>query len=259
MRQLVLGVTLAGALGLLQLMAGAQAQAPAAQTPAPPPGRPTGRARRHRPRPPIPTPATPRPARPASRLRRRPAPTARRRTPRRRSPPTGPFDPATWKYGTAFNPPAERRDLESGEAEDAAGRQGHRRDAVRRDRPEHLLRDGQRRLRLHLDRDAARPARLAGGGADVAHVPDTRRRCRACAWPTPTSARFSTRSTPARWCSSCRPWTPSQEAIDVRELGLLPAARPPQQRRRTGLRRRHVGQRARRLSQHDQRQHRRSS
>ena len=43
---------------------------------------------------------------------------------------------------------------------------------LQRHRSGDLLRDGQRRLRLHLDRDAARPARLAGRGAHVAHLPD---------------------------------------------------------------------------------------
>ena len=175
MRQLVLGVTLAGALGLLQLMAGAQAQAPAAQTPASPPGAAPPAAPRQQT--PAPT-ADPYAGNAAPGTASFPlaAPAGADSKAKDTAPPfatnAGPFDPATWKYGTAFNPPAERGGVESGEAEDAAGRQGDRRDAVRRDRPQHLLRHGQRRLRLHLDRDAARPARLAGGGAHVAHVPD---------------------------------------------------------------------------------------
>ena len=90
----------------------------------------------------------------------------------------GAFDPATWKYGTGLRPAGRLEDLESGEAQDDAGRQGHRRHAVQRDRSGHLLRDGQCRLRLHLDRDAARPARLAGGGAHVAHLPAREGRAR---------------------------------------------------------------------------------
>ena len=83
MRQLVLGTTLAGALGLLQLMSGAHAQAPAAQAPAPAPAP----GRRHRRRPPIRTPTTPRRARRSSRWPRRPARTARRSgRPRRPAP-----------------------------------------------------------------------------------------------------------------------------------------------------------------------------
>ena len=82
----------------------------------------------------------------------------------------GPFDPATWKYGPAFNAAGRRQDLESGEAEADAGRQGDGRHALQRHRSGDLLRDGERRLRLHLDRDAARPARLAGGRAHVAHL-----------------------------------------------------------------------------------------
>ena len=41
-----------------------------------------------------------------------------------------------------------------------------------------------------------------------------------------------------------------EEAIEARELDLLPAARPAQQRRRPGVRRGDVGRRAGRLSQH---------
>ena len=47
-----------------------------------------------------------------------------------------------------------------------------------------------------------------------------------------------------------------EEAIEARELDLLPAARQAQPRRRPGVRRDDVGQRSGRLSQHDQRQHR---
>ena len=45
----------------------------------------------------------------------------------------GPFDPATWKYGPAFNPPAGAKIWNPGEAEDDAGRQGDRRHALQRD------------------------------------------------------------------------------------------------------------------------------
>ena len=38
----------------------------------------------------------------------------------------------------------------------------------------HLLRDGERRLRLHLDRDAARRARLGSGGANRRTCPTAR-------------------------------------------------------------------------------------
>ena len=98
-----------------------------------------------------------------------------------------------------LQPAGGREDLESGEAEDDGGRKGDRRHGVQRHRSGDLLRDGERRLRLHLDRDAAQRSRLGGGGADVAHLSRTRRRCPASASPTPTSARSSTRSTPARW------------------------------------------------------------
>ena len=84
---------------------------------------------------------------------------------------TGSIDPATWKYGPNNTPPAGREALESGQAEAAAGRQGDRRHRVQRDRSAHLLRDGERRLRLHLDRDAAQRSRLEPGRAHVAHLP----------------------------------------------------------------------------------------
>src|SRR5262249_50771354 len=94
---------------------------------------------------------------------------------------TGPFDPTTWKNGHAFDPPAGSKiwnpvKLKMMRGEKVTGgtlfsgtdpatnlREAHR----GRD----LLRDGQRRLRLHLDGDAAQRSRLGGGGADVAHVP----------------------------------------------------------------------------------------
>ena len=117
---------------------------------------------------------------------------------RRRGEP-GPVRSGDLEVRHRVQPAAGREDLESGEAEDDAGRQGDRRHALQRDRSGDLLRDGERRLRLHLDRDAARPARLGGGGAHVAHVSAREGRARRRASPTPTSARFSTRSTPARW------------------------------------------------------------
>jgi 2-keto-3-deoxy-L-rhamnonate aldolase RhmA len=103
MRQLVLGVTLAGTLGLLQLMSGAHAQAPATQPPAPTPA---------------PGSQTPAPtadpyagnAAPGTAGFPLAAPAGADSKARDTAPPfstnAGPFDPATWKYGTAFNPPA---------------------------------------------------------------------------------------------------------------------------------------------------------
>ena len=133
-----------------------------------------------------------------------------------------PFDPATWKYGTAFNPPAGREDLESRQAQDDAGRQSDRRHALLRDRSVHLLRDGQRRLRLHLDRDAAWPARLGSGGADVAHVSRRRRRSPACASRTPTNARFSMRSTAGALVVVVPTVDTVEEAIEARNWTYFP-------------------------------------
>ena len=134
----------------------------------------------------------------------------------------GPFDPATWKYGTGVQSAGRREDLESGEAEDDAGRQGDRRHALQRDRSGDLLRDGQRRLRLHLDRDAARRARLGAGWRACGAPARTRRRCPACASPTPTSARSSTRSTPARSSSSCRRSTRWKKRSQARNWTYFP-------------------------------------
>ena len=84
---------------------------------------------------------------------------------------TGSIDPATWKYGPNNKPRCGLEALESGQGQAAAGWQGDRRHRLQRDRSPDLLRDGQRRLRLHLDRDAAQRPRLEPGRADVAHVP----------------------------------------------------------------------------------------
>ena len=167
----------------------------------------------------------------------------------------GPFDPATWKYGTAFDRAAGLEDLESGEAQDDAGRQGHRRHVLRRRRRVHLLRDGQRRLRLHLDRDAARPARLGNGRANVAHVPARQggagraRRLR-------RRARDPARDGRGRAGDRGADGRHRRGGDRGAQLDLLPAARPAQRRRRPGVRRGDVGRRARRLPQHRQRQHR---
>ena len=61
-------------------------------------------------------------------------------------------------------------DLESGEAEDDSGRQGHRRHGVQLNRSRNVLRDGERGLRLRLDRDAAQLARLGVGRQNVGRV-----------------------------------------------------------------------------------------
>ena len=137
-------------------------------------------------------------------------------------------------------------DLEPREAEDDAGRQGDGRHVLRCRRRLHLLRHGQRRLRLHLDRDAARPARLGNGRADLAHLPAReggagrarrlRRRAR-------DPARARRRRARHRRADGRHGGRGDRGA----QLDLLPAARPAQQRRRPGLRRQHVGRRARRL------------
>ena len=57
----------------------------------------------------------------------------------------GPFDPATWKYGPAFNAPAGAQIWNPVKAKILAGR-SHRRHALQRHRSHRLLRPGQRWL-----------------------------------------------------------------------------------------------------------------
>ena len=188
---------------------------------------------------------------------RRPARTATPATSRRRGAVNqGPFDPTTWKYGHGLRSAARLEDLESGQAEDdAAARRSPaarcsappiRRPTARWPTPA-TTSSGPR-----CSTTIATGKRSRGCGAPAR----TRRRCPACASPTPTSARSSTRSTPARWSSSCRRSTPSKEAIEARNWTYF----PPLGRRSNGggqaFDAGDVGRRARRLSQHDQRQHR---
>ena len=200
-------------------------------------------------------PPTPAPGRRS--LREQPEPRRERlpagRSGRRRQP--GPGDrrrPARSTRAASIRPPGStaprsirrpgRAGLEPGEDQDAAGRQGHRRDALRLDRSERLLRDGQRRLRLHLDRDAARPARLAGHGADVAHLRAGQGRARR-AHRLHRRARDSARARCRRAGARRAHRGHGGGGARGRRLGLLPAAGPAQQRRRPGLRRGDVGRR----------------
>ncbi|MCC7034641.1 MAG: hypothetical protein IT179_17605 [Acidobacteria bacterium] len=100
MRDALVGLTLAGLLALLPLAPRAQAPAPGAQPPAPRPQTPApvadpyaGNAAPGTGRFPLAAPAGV-----DSKARDTPPPFATN---------TGPFDPATWKYGTAFDPPAD--------------------------------------------------------------------------------------------------------------------------------------------------------
>ena len=91
----------------------------------------------------------------------RPARTAARKTSRFPAPSTP--GPSTRRPGSTdrkFRPPAGAKLWNPVKVKLQAGRQGDRRHRVQRDRPAHLLRDGQCRLRLHLDRDAAQRPRL---------------------------------------------------------------------------------------------------
>jgi 2-keto-3-deoxy-L-rhamnonate aldolase RhmA len=97
MRHALVGLTLAGLLALLPLVTGAQApapnpQPPAPQTPAPAADPYAGNAAPGASKFPLAAPAG--------------VDSKARDTPPPFSTNTGAFDPATWKYGTAFNPPA---------------------------------------------------------------------------------------------------------------------------------------------------------
>jgi hypothetical protein len=70
----------------------------------------------------------------------------------------GKFDDKTWKFGTAFDAPPGSKIWNPGQAQDDARRQGDGRYPVRLHRPRSLLRHGQCRLRLHLDRASAQRA-----------------------------------------------------------------------------------------------------
>ena len=109
--------------------------------------------------------------------------------------------------------------VESGEDQTDAGRQGRRRHGRGRHRSASLLRDGERRLRLHLDRDAALSRRCGTRSCARGKPVRTRRPFPACASPMRTSRRSSTRSIVARSCSSCRPSIPSGGGEGRREVG----------------------------------------
>ena len=61
----------------------------------------------------------------------------------------GPFDPASWKYGPAFNAPAGAKIWNPVKAKKMLAGQSFGRHALQRHRSHRLLRDGQCRLRLH--------------------------------------------------------------------------------------------------------------
>ena len=163
----------------------------------------------------------------------------------------GKFDDKTWKFGTAYDAAARLQALESGEAQDAGGRQGHRRHVVRLHRPGSLLRHGQCRLRLHLDRASARCPRLeddrsaCGRPARYAKaVPGVR-----VAY---TDEREEQHALDAGALVLVVPTVRSyEEAIKARDWAFFPPLGTPHQWRRPGLRS-SMRQRAGRLSQHHQ-------
>ena len=95
----------------------------------------------------------------------------------------GPFDVATWKYGNGVHAAAGRQDLESGQDQADAGRQARRRHGLGGVDPDDLLRDGECRLRFHLDRDAARKLRPGPTSRRRGKPARTPRRFPACASP----------------------------------------------------------------------------
>ena len=114
-----------------------------------------------------------------------------------------------------------------------------------------LLRDGERRLRLHLDRDAARCERLVIGCQDVGHVSNASRSRHASRIP--TKRKSSMPLTRARW-SSCFDRGHGRSCHGCAQLdGFLPfAAAATAEAWRSA---RTCG-RARRLPPDNQRQHR---
>ena len=148
-----------------------------------------------------------------------------------------------------------RQGVESGEAQDDGRPEGDRRHGVQLDRPGDLLRDGERRLRLHLDRDAARRSRLGGGRAHVAHLPERESRARR-ARRLHRRARDSARARRRRAGRRGADGGYGRRGHRRAQLDVLPAARPAQQRRRSGVRSRDVRRGARRISPDHQRQHR---
>ncbi len=113
-------------------------------------------------------------------------------------------DPATWKYGPAFDPPANAKIWNPVKLKMMQRREGDRRHGVQRHRsakptaPWPMPATTSSGPRCSTTRATGKPSRACG-----APVP-TPRRCRACASPIPTSARSSMRSMPARWSSWCR-------------------------------------------------------
>ncbi len=168
----------------------------------------------------------------------------------------GAFDPATWKYGTAFQRAGRIEGLESGEAQAAAGRQGHRRHVV------------------FGATDPSTYCAMANAGYDFIWTEmqhgqtdwnQVARMWRTCphakAVPGVRVAYTDEREIQhALDAGALVVVVPTVDTVGRGNAGarldLLSAARPAQQRRRPGVRCGDVGRRARRLSQHRQRQHR---
>lgn len=70
----------------------------------------------------------------------------------------GKIDPGTWTYGPQAKAPANAKLWNPVKAKLMAGEKVTGGDVLQRQRSRDLLRVRERRVRLHLDRDAARPA-----------------------------------------------------------------------------------------------------
>ncbi len=70
----------------------------------------------------------------------------------------GPFDPATWKYGPAYNPPAGGKPWNPVKLKLMQGSKVTGGTLFSATDASHVLCHGERGVRLHLDRDAARSA-----------------------------------------------------------------------------------------------------
>ena len=164
----------------------------------------------------------------------------------------GKFDMDKWKYGHAWDAPAGGKIWNPVKLKMMRGQKGRRRHRVQRHRSGNLLRHGQCRLRLHLDRAAAFHPRLEGCRADVGDrcpfakaVPGVR-----VAY---TDEREEQHAMDAGALVLVVPTVRSyEEAIKARDWAYFPAAGQAQPGRRPGVQ--HLRQCARRLSPDHQRQ-----
>ena len=152
----------------------------------------------------------------------------------------GPFDPATWKYGPAFNPPPGSKIWNPVKLKMMQGGKVTGGTVFSATDPATycaMANAGYDFIWTEMQHDSAR---LGGGRAHVAHVSAREggaRRARRLHRRARDSARARRRRARGRRADRRHRRGSDRGA----ELDLLPAARPPQQRRRPGVRRRRCG------------------